>query len=90
MQAFLCFFPPSTKQRNRGKNEFTNILTHSCQGTSEKPKLGSLGFGVGTPQCLEFKPKHVILGHECAFSEVAATLVSLPEDLSPRLSGEGA
>ena len=59
--ASLFMFLPSRKQLNRGKTEFTNIPVCSCQGTSEKPKLGLPGFGVGSPACLELKPRRVAL-----------------------------
>lgn len=59
--ASLFMFLPSRKQLNRGKTEFTNIPVCSCQGTSEKPKLGLPGFGVGSPVCLELKPRRVAL-----------------------------
>ena len=54
-------FLPSRKQLNRGKTKFTNIPVCSCQGTSEKPKLGLPGFGVGSPACLELKRRRVTL-----------------------------
>lgn len=54
-------FLPSRKQLNRGKTKFTNIPVCSCQCTSEKPKLGLPGFGVGSPACLGLKPRRVTL-----------------------------